>query len=227
VIGIRQGGIGMVSATESTGLRAGVARDFAEQYMPESDATRLARQMAGEIGLTAVSPGTGATLCMLAAAASARAVIEIGTGTGVSGLWLLRGMRPDGVLTTIDYEPEHQRIAKRSFSEGGYPTARARTINGRALDVLPRLADKAYDLLFLDGDRADYQACADAAPRLLRAGGILVVNGALAGGRIADPSARDPQTLALRELVRWFRDSDEWRCALVPIGDTLLCAVRA
>src|SRR5215475_13402311 len=139
----------MVSTTEAGGLRAAQARDFAEAFVPEDDVIRVARRMAGEIGLTAVSPGAGATLCLLAAAASARAVIEIGTGTGVSGLWMLRGMRPDGVLTTLDTEPENQRIAKRVFAEGGYPAARARTINGRALDVLPRLADGAYDVMFL------------------------------------------------------------------------------
>ena len=216
----------MVSTTEANGPRAAQARDFAEAYAPEDDVIRVARRMAGEIGLTAVSPGTGATLCLLAAAASARAVIEIGTGTGVSGLWLLRGMRADGVLTTIDNDPEHQRIARRILTEAGYPAARARVITGRALDVLPRLADGAYDVLFLDGDRADYTACADAAPRLLRAGGMLVVNGALAGGKIADPSVRDPQVLALRELVRSFRDADEWRTALLPMGDGLLCAAR-
>ncbi len=49
----------------------------------------------------------------------ARAVVEVGTGTGVSGLWLLRGMRSDGVLTTVDIEAEHQRLARETFTEGG------------------------------------------------------------------------------------------------------------
>ncbi|HEY1488324.1 MAG TPA: O-methyltransferase [Micromonosporaceae bacterium] len=194
--------------------------------MAEHDIAKVARAMATEIGLTPISAGTGAALRLLAAAGGARAVIEVGTGTGVSALWLLAGMRPDGVLTTIDPEPEHQRMARRILLEAGHPASRTRLIGGRALDVLPRFADHAYDLLFLDGDRSDYAACVEAAPRLLRSGGVVVINGALAGGRVADPTARDPQTVALREVVRSLRGSEDWCPALLPLGDGLLCAVR-
>lgn len=215
----------MVSTAEAGGARTALARDYAEAYVPEMELATFARGLAAEVGVTPVSPGTGAMLAMLAAAGSAKAVIEIGTGTGVSALWLLRGMH-DGVLTTIDIESEYQRVAKRIFAEAGYPSGRARLITGRGLDVLPRLADHAYDMLFLDGDRNDYTECAAAAPRLLRSGGVLAVNGVLAGGRVADPTARDVQTVALRELVRSFRDHEEWSSALTPVGDGLLIAVR-
>jgi predicted O-methyltransferase YrrM len=187
---------------------------------------RTARGLAGEIGVPAVSPGVGAAVRLLAAACGARAVVEIGTGTGVSGLWLLRGMRPDGVLTTIDNEAEHQRIARRLFTTAEFPPGRARVITGRALDVLPRLADGAYDLVFVDGDPAEYAAHVDAARRVLRPGGILAVHGALAGGRIANLAVRDPDTLAMRELVKAVRESDDWTSALLHAGGGLLAAVR-
>ncbi|WBB97653.1 MULTISPECIES: O-methyltransferase [unclassified Solwaraspora] len=187
---------------------------------------RTARSLAEEVGLRPVSPDAGATLRLLAAAGNARAVVEIGTGTGVSGVWLLRGMRPDGVLTTIDVENEHQRMARRIFVEAGYPTSRTRIITGRALDVLPRLADSVYDMIFVDGDSAEFGAIVDAALRLLRPGGILAVHGALAGGRIGDPAARDPDTVAIRELVKSIREAEEWVPALLPAGDGLLAAVR-
>jgi predicted O-methyltransferase YrrM len=216
----------MMSTAEANNGRSAQARDFAESFVPEDEAAKIARSMAAEVGLTPVSPGTGAMLCLLASAGSARAVIEIGTGTGVSALWLLRGMRPDGVLTTIDVEGEHQRIARRIFQEAGHPPGRTRVITGRAADVLPRLADRAYDLLFVDGDRADYAVAAAAAPRLLRPGGVMAINGTLAGGRVADSTARDPQTVALRELAKAIRDDDEWTSALIPVGDGLLCGVR-
>jgi predicted O-methyltransferase YrrM len=217
----------MVNSTDVIGQRSAHARDFAEAYAAEDDVCKVARAMSAEIGLTAISAGTGAALRLLAAAGSARAVIEVGTGGGVSALWLLAGMRADGVLTTIDIEPEHQRMARRILLEAGHPAARTRLILGRALDVLPRLADHAYDLLFLDGDRADYAACAEAAPRLLRSGGVLAINGVLAGGRVADVTARDSQTVALREVVRSLRESEDWCPALLPLGDGLLCAVRS
>jgi predicted O-methyltransferase YrrM len=186
----------------------------------------VARALAHEVGLTPVQSGAGAALRLLVAAGAGRAVVEIGTGTGVSGLWLLRGMRPDGVLTTIDVEPEYQRMARKLFAEGGYPPSRTRVITGRALDVLPRLADAAYDLVFIDGDRAEYAACVTAALRLLRPGGMLVLNGALLGGRIADPAARDPETVALRGLIRNLGEAEEWIAALLPSGDGLVAAVK-
>jgi predicted O-methyltransferase YrrM len=200
--------------------------EFTETYVPEDRTLQVARALAHEVGLTPVPPGTGAALRLLAAAGGARAVVEIGTGTGVSGLWLLSGMRPEGILTTIDVEAEHQRMARRIFAEAGYQPSRTRIIAGRALDVLPRLSDGAYDLIFLDGDRDEYPLIVTAALRLLRPGGVLAVSGALAGGRIADPAARDPATVAFRELSRTLRESEEWVPALLPVGDGLLAAVK-
>jgi predicted O-methyltransferase YrrM len=202
------------------------AQEFTEAYIPEDRTLQVARALAHEVGLVPVPPGTGAALRLLAAAGGARAVVEIGTGTGVSGLWLLSGMRAEGILTTIDVEAEHQRMARRIFVEAGYPPSRTRIIAGRALDVLPRLSDGAYDLIFVDGDRDEYPAIVSAALRLLRVGGVLAVSGALAAGRIGDPAARDPATVALRELTRALREAEEWVPALLPVGDGLLAAVK-
>ncbi|HEV8173911.1 MAG TPA: O-methyltransferase [Actinoplanes sp.] len=199
---------------------------FAETYAAEDIVLQTARNLAHELGLTAVTPGAGAVLRLLAAAGSAKAVVEIGTGTGVSGVWLLRGMRADGVLTTIDVEHEHQRIARRIFVEAGFAASRTRIITGRALDVLPRLADGVYDLVFVDADAAEFGACADAALRLLRPGGALIVNGALAGGRVSDPAARDVDTVTIRETVKAIRESEAWIPALIPSGAGLLTAVK-
>jgi predicted O-methyltransferase YrrM len=214
----------IVTASRSSGLPDQSA--FAEAYAAEDVVLRTARTLAAELGLAPVSPGAGALLRLLAAAGSAKSVVEIGTGTGVSGTWLLRGMRPDGVLTTIDVESEHQRIARRIFVEAGFAPSRTRIIAGRALDVLPRLADGVYDLIFVDADATESGACADAALRLLRPGGTLIINGALAGGRIGDPAARDAGTVTIRELLRTIRESDDWIPAVLPTGAGVLAAVR-
>jgi predicted O-methyltransferase YrrM len=195
--------------------------------VPEDLILQTARSLAREVGLNPVTAGAGAALRLLAAAGGAKSVVEIGTGTGVSGVWLLRGMRSDGVLTTIDVEAEHQRIARRIFVEAGFAASRTRIITGQALDVLPRLADGVYDLIFVDADVTEYAACVDAALRLLRPGGMLVLDGALAGGRVGDPAARDPQTVAVREVAKAVREAQqEWTPALLAAGDGLLCAVK-
>ena len=171
-------------------------------------------------------PGSGAVLQVLAAASQARAVVEIGTGAGVGSLYLLRGMPADGVLTTIDVEVEHQRAAKEAFAQEGVRTTRTRTISGRAMDVLPRLTDGAYDLVFVDADKEGYPAYVDEAMRLLRPGGVLAIDNALWHDRVADPARRDEVTTVIREVGRTVREDERLVPALVPSGDGLLVAVR-
>src|SRR3954449_2157506 len=199
---------------------------YAEGYVVEDEVLAAARARADEVGVTAIGSGGGAALRFLASVLDARAVVEIGTGTGVSGLWLLRGMRSDGVLTTVDIEAEHQRLARETFNEAGIPTQRARTIAGAALDVLPRLTDAHYDIVFVDGDKAEYTACLKEALRLLRPGGVVAFDNALWHDRVADPSVRDDETVAIRELIREVSADDDLVPVLLPVGDGLLMAKK-
>ncbi|MFP5333693.1 MAG: O-methyltransferase [Actinomycetes bacterium] len=198
---------------------------YAEQYLPEDEVVERARARAEELGCTPVGAGTGAALRVLAAAVGARTVVEVGTGTGVSGLYLLGGMPDDGVLTTIDVEPEHQRAARETFAEAGIRPNRTRLITGRALDVLPRLTDGAYDLVLLDADKRDFDAYLEQALRLLRPGGVLAVDNALWHDKVADPAQRDETTTAIREMGKRVRENERLVPAMLPTGDGLLVAV--
>lgn len=161
----------------------------------------------------------GGALRFLATAIGARTVVEIGTGCGTSGIWLLRGMRPGSVLTSVDTEPEYHRMARKAFTQAGFAANQARLILGRALDVLPRLSDGAYDLVFCDADQAAYPDYLTASLRLLRAGGIVVFNDALAAG--AGPAQDGASELA--DLVA----ADERLVPLLlPIAGGLLAAIK-
>ncbi|AXK36180.1 O-methyltransferase [Streptomyces armeniacus] len=205
---------------------------FADAYCAElvenaeGVALRWARDRAREAGLSSVSSATGAALRLLAATADAKAVAEIGTGTGVSGIHLLRGMRPDGVLTTVDIEPERQQFARQAFRGAGFAGNRARFIPGRALDVLPRLADGGYDLVFCDGDRMEYPDYLGESLRLLRTGGLVCFEGVFADGHTVDSGTQRAEVLKLRELLRTVRESAALAVSLLPVGDGLLCAVK-
>ncbi|MCA1982849.1 O-methyltransferase [Nocardioides nematodiphilus] len=199
---------------------------FAEGYVAEDELLAAARTRAEEVGVSPISPGAGAALRFLASVLDARAVVEIGTGTGVSGLWLLRGMRADGVLTTVDIETEHQRLARQTFTEAGVPTQRARTISGAALDVLPRLTDGHYDIVFCDGDKTEYAAYLTEALRLLRPGGVVAFDNALWHDKVADPAQRDPETVSIRDLVKTVASHEELTPLLLPVGDGLLLAKK-
>lgn len=201
-------------------------RDHAESFLPEDPVLVSARARAAEGSVAALGPGAGAALRVLAALTGARHVIEIGTGTGVSGTWLLRGMRPDGVLTSIDADSWSQQQARQTFREAGFPPSRVRLIGGSPQQVLPRLSDGAYDLLLCGAAQAEAGDYLEQAMRLLRSGGVLAVSNALWQDRVADPSARDPETVAVRELGRAIREDVRLVPALLPVGDGLLVAVK-
>lgn len=173
-----------------------------------------------------VGPVGGATLRFLAAAIGAKSVAEIGTGCGVSGIWLLRGMLPDGVLTSVDFEPEHQRLARQALTEAGFAANRYRLIGGRALDVLPRLTDGGYDMVCCDADKQEYPEYLSAALRLLRPGGIVTFDNALWHDKVADPGCDDEDTTAIREVSMRIRSDEHLVPLLLPVGDGLLAAVK-
>jgi predicted O-methyltransferase YrrM len=204
---------------------------YADGFAAEFPALQAARQRAltsaGAFGTPApVEPAVGALLAVLAAGLDARAVVSIGSGGGVAGLWLLRGMRADGVLTALDADPAELRAARRAFTDAGVPNGRTRLIFGTPAEVLPRLSPAAYDLVTCSGPPVEYVAHLPALLGLVRTGGSLVCHGLLAGGRIADRSARDPESVAWRELARKVREDETLISAVLPIGAGLLVATK-
>ena len=206
--------------------RAEAISAHAEGSISEDAIMAAARERAVDIGAGAVTPAVGALLSLLAKLCGGKAVAEVGSGVGVSGLWLLSGMGDDGVLTTIDIEPEYLRLAKQAFSEAGIGPSRTRLISGRAQEVLTRLADESYDLVFIDADPIDQPDYVVEGVRLLRSGGVIVVHRAALSGRAGDPAAHDPEVVAVREAARLIADDERLTPALVPLGDGVLAAVR-
>jgi predicted O-methyltransferase YrrM len=199
---------------------------FAEDYLPEPDALLHARARARELGCPAPSPGAGALLEVVAASVRATTAVEIGTSAGVAALHLLTAMPPGGILTSIDVEAEHQRAARAALEEAGIPTSAVRMINSRPAEVLPRLADGAYDLVLLSGAKIDYAERLADSLRILRPGGVLAIDGALAGGNVPDPARRDPVTVTVREVDRELRERRDLTLAMTASGDGLLLAVK-
>ncbi|MBO3129693.1 O-methyltransferase [Dermatophilus congolensis] len=199
---------------------------YTEEFISDLPVMDAARRRGHELGATPVSPGVGATLRVLAAAAKTRTAVEIGSGAGVSGLYLLQGMPADGVLTTIERNMECHKAARTTFRAAGIPTQHTRAINGDALDMLPRLADRGYDLVFIDGDETEYADYVSQAVRLLRPGGLLVIDDMLWHDRVSDPAARDETTVNLRDLGKELRDDDNLEVALLPVGGGLLVGTR-
>jgi len=196
-------------------------RRYADEATIEPDAITRARAHALELGADPISAPVGAQCAVVAAVGNALNIVEIGTGGGVSGLWLLHGS-PRATLTTIDKEPEHLAAARTAFADAKIPPARARFITGRAAEVLPRMNEASYDIVLVDADPENVIEYVEHGLRLARVGGTVLVPRVLAGGAVADPVRRDAVTSAYRSLIQETQTSPAVLGALSIVGEGLL-----
>ncbi|GAB3623546.1 O-methyltransferase [Mariniluteicoccus endophyticus] len=200
---------------------------YAEDFRPDAEAMQKGRSSAAELGQTPLTRGSTSLLTVLARAVDAKAVVEIGTNAGVSGLALFAGMNDQGILTSVDGDHENQAAARRLFSEQGLPARRFRLIAGTALDVLPKLSSGAYDVVFVNGDKLEYGEYVEQALRLLRHGGLMILNSCLWSDRIADVTNEEDETIVLREALENIQENKDLVATLLPVGDGLVVAVKA
>lgn len=194
---------------------------FADEIVVESEVIAKARLQSLELGVEPIAPSVGAQAAVIVAATDAANIVEIGTGVGVSGLWLLTG-GTRAVLTSIDSELDHQQHARNFFTEAGIPSNRVRLITGRAVEVLPRMNENSYDVVFIDADPQSVIEYVEHGLRLARPGGTVLVAHALWKGRVADPAQRDDVATGFRSLVTEIASSGAVVSALSPVGDGLL-----
>lgn len=197
---------------------------YTEDFHADDDIATRARHDGENFGASPVSRGAASILTLLARTVGARAVVELGSGAGVSGLALFAGMQSDGILTSIDIEPEHQHAARRAFESAGIAQRRFRLIAGDALTVLPKLSGDAYDLVLVDADKLEYPSYLEHALRMLHSGGLLIIDNTLWHNRVADEGNTDDETEAIRTTLEAVRNDESLLSALLPVGDGLLVA---
>lgn len=198
---------------------------FTEQYPVESDIQVKARRLSLEVGVEPVSRSIAAHLAAFPVMVGAQAILEVGTGVGVSGLALCRYV-PEAHLTSLDTEDELLTSARKLFQEQGIRAAQFRLIHGDARKVLPRFNHNSYDLVHLDGAPQQLLEYLELSIPLVRPGGVIIIPHALGSGRVADPAARDEVTTAMRDLLKSVASSQEFLPSLSPVGDGLLTLIR-
>lgn len=198
---------------------------YAEDYANEPQAIRSARRSAVELGVESVTEATGNQLAVIAGLTRAKSIVEVGTGAGVSGLWLLSASN-DSVLTTIDSEPEYQLAARENFRRAEIAPSRIRVISGRASSVMANMAEAAYDLVFLDSDPTDLDEVLPLAIALAKPGGAIVLAHALWRDRVPNPTLREDETSAIRSAVQNFSDNEDFLASISLVGDGLLIVVK-
>ena len=215
-------GIPLISAFSDRGdMKA-----FANNYIPETEIMQRARQRGVEIGAYETAPAVGSLLRYLSHLVGASSIVEVGTGSGVSGLWIIPAMIEKGLFTSIDDEIENARLAKQAFDEAGFAPSRYRLITGNSTEIVGKLADSLYDIFILRKSRDLYENV-ESAHRSLRPGGVLVIDRALMGGKVADPTQRDEASVAYRDSIKLIREArEQWLPMLLPVGDGVLVATK-
>ena len=200
---------------------------FAETFIAEDAVKVAARARGHELGVIDATQGAGAYLRHLAHQLSAQSVVEVGTSAGVGALWLLDGMIKSGTLTSIADEMEHTTVARYALEDAGIAPSRYRLITSPIVDVMTKLADRAYDMVVLRHDPEDLSFTIDEAHRILRSGGVMVIDNFFGGGKVPDPTQRDPKSIALREAGKVVKnDIESWVTSLIPLGDGVLLATK-
>lgn len=180
---------------------------------------------ANELGIPIVPHETAKFLDFFTATMQPSQVLEIGTAIGFSASLMAQHLQADGHLTTIDrYEKMYER-AKENFKKMGLED-RITLIEGDAADVLPTL-EGSYDLIFMDSAKAKYIEFYPECMRLLRQGGVLIIDDVFQGGTVLDDEAEIPKRVRkihrkLNELFDTVLNDKSNRSTLVPLGDGLL-----
>lgn len=198
---------------------------FAESYIREDIFMQQARNTAEELGTLEPTPAVGGLLRFIVESLKARSIVEIGTGSGVSGLWLFAGAPTDALLTSIDTEREHAASARAVFEESGISNQRFRLITGSIMEVVSKLADNNYDLIVIR-PATDLMELIQESHRLLRAGGMLFIDHALSGGKVADPTQRDFDSISRRDGIRAVKEDSRWSSTVLPLGSGVLLATK-
>ncbi|WP_149825575.1 O-methyltransferase [Streptomyces tailanensis] len=158
---------------------------------------------AAELPQANVTANQGKFLQLLAQIQGARRILEIGTLGGYSTIWLARALPADGRLISLEYSARHAEVAGRNIARAGLD-ALVDVRVGPALESLPKLTDEnpePFDLVFIDADKANNPHYVEWAVRLTRAGGVIIVDNVVRGGRVADADSTEPDVQGTRAAI--------------------------
>ncbi|MEO8667025.1 MAG: class I SAM-dependent methyltransferase [Bauldia sp.] len=210
----------------------GALNDYLVRHQPPEHPVlreiREATLKVGNAGLQ-IAPEQGHFLAFLAKLAGARNALEVGTFTGYSALAVMLAMPPDGTLTACDVSKEWTDVARRFWAKAGVADRIALRL-GHAADTLAALekegAPGRFDFAFIDANKTGYDGYYESALRLVRPGGVIVVDNVLWGGAVADAKARDADTSAVRALNKKIAADERVDRVLVPVGDGMMVVRR-
>ncbi|KAG8835195.1 hypothetical protein FRB91_001235 [Serendipita sp. 411] len=153
----------------------------------------------------AVSEAQGKLLMLLCKSINAKRVLEVGTLAGYSTIWMAKALPDDGLIVTHELLPEHAEVATENVAHAGFSN-KVKIVVGPAVDTLPNLpSSEPFDLAFIDADKENNLNYFKQAERLIRPGGVIIVDNVVRRGRTADPDVIDQSVEGVRALLKYIK----------------------
>jgi caffeoyl-CoA O-methyltransferase len=190
---------------------------------------RLAAETAREledVAVMQIGPDQGAFMTLLVRLMGARRALELGTFTGYSAICIARGLPPDGRLVTCDLNDEWTRIARGYWEEAGV-AERIDLRLGPALETIRELPEsEPFDFAFIDADKAEYPDYYEECLRLLRPGGLVMLDNVFRSGSVLDTDDDDPRNVGTRAVNERLAGDERVEIAMIPVADGITLALK-
>jgi predicted O-methyltransferase YrrM len=170
-----------------------------------------------------IAPEQGAFRGLIVRLIGARRILEIGTFTGYSSTAMALAMPPDGRITCLDVSREWTDRARQTWQDAGVAD-RVELRIGPAAESLAALDGASFDLAFIDADKTSYDVYYEGCLRVVRPGGVILIDNVLQGGRVTDDAAEDDSVVAIRALNEKIAADERVDMTLLPVADGLTLA---
>jgi len=192
----------------------------ASRAKPDDDFLVQLKRESKLAGLPAIwiGPHQAAAMALLLQVSGASEVVEVGTLGGYSAICMARALPPTGRVRTIELDAKHADFAEHWIAESDV-AARIEVLRGAGADILPAIEDNSTDAVFLDADKQGYSAYTAHAARILRPGGLLLVDNAFAFGNLLDTTCTDPSVEAIRAINNELAAHPAFDGVMLPVGD--------
>lgn len=192
---------------------------------PAAAALRVRTQKLGRISAMQISPEQGALMALLAHSVGARRALEVGTFTGYSALVVAEALTSGGTLVACDVSEEWTSIGKEYWQKAGVSDKIDLRL-APALDTLTELMHsgqrRSFDFAFIDADKQNYGKYYESCLSLVRPGGLVCIDNVFWGGSVADPTRKDDDVEAIRNVTQKVHADERVDAVIVPVGDGLL-----
>lgn len=203
---------------EGHGIDVVKANDFVNKLARDEDELLLGiRKYCREMNLPNINPEEARFLQMLAQMAGAKRALEVGTCTGYSAIWIARGLAPDGILETIEMDEGRARLAEDNFRKAGVDK-KVKVLRGKALDVMAKLQDKAYDFIFIDAEKTEYSDYLRESLRLSHKGTVICADNMFALGKLFEDGV-DDYTEGVKEFHKRLFSNQRLKSTILPLSD--------